>query len=100
LALKHLAAELKRKRQREAAVELWLELSRREPPLALEALEELAIHYEHHFRDFRQALEFTLAALARLEELSPSVAHRRRFVKRLERLQRKVTRVASPTLLR
>src|SRR5208337_3000013 len=60
LALKHLAAEFKRKRQHEPAVELWLELSRREPPLAVEALEELAIHYEHHLRDLRQALEFTL----------------------------------------
>jgi len=35
LALKHLAAEFKRQRQHESAVELWLELSRREPPLAL-----------------------------------------------------------------
>jgi hypothetical protein len=100
LALKHLAAELKRKRLHEAAVELWLELSRREPPLAVEALEELAIHYEHHLRDLRQALEFTLAALARLEERFPSVAHRKRFAKRLERLQRKQAQASSATLLR
>jgi tetratricopeptide (TPR) repeat protein len=100
LALKHLAAEFKRKRQHESAVELWLELSRREPPLAVEALEELAIHYEHHLRDLRQALEFTLAALARLEEQFPSVAHRKRFARRMERLQRKLARAASTTLLR
>jgi len=95
LALKHLAAEFKRKRQHESAVELWLELSRREPPLAVEALEELAIHYEHHLRDLRQALEFTLAALARLEEQFPSLAHRNRFARRMERLQRKLARASS-----
>jgi uncharacterized protein YprB with RNaseH-like and TPR domain len=100
LALKHLAAEFKRKRQHESAVELWLELSRREPPLAVEALEELAIHYEHHLRDPRQALEFTLAALARLEEQFPSLAHRKRFARRLERLQRKLARASGMTLLR
>jgi hypothetical protein len=94
LALKHLAAELKRKRQHEAAIELWLELSRREPPLAVEALEELAIHSEHHLRDLHHALEFTLAGVARLEEHFPSVAHRKRFAKRLERLQRKLARAA------
>ncbi len=95
LALKHLAAEFKRKRQHESAVELWLELSRREPPLAVEALEELAIHYEHHLRDLDQALEFTLAALARLEEQFPSLAHRNRFARRMERLQRKLARASS-----
>jgi hypothetical protein len=100
LALKHLAAEFKRKRQHEAAVELWLELSRREPPLAVEALEELAIHYEHRLWDLQQALEFTLAALARLEEQFPSVTHRKRFARRLERLQRKLARAPSATLLR
>jgi hypothetical protein len=57
---------------------------------ALEALEELAIHYEHQVRDFSQAIEFTLAALARLEQQSPSVPHRIRFARRLERLQRKL----------
>jgi len=100
LALRHLAAEFKRKRQHESAVELWLELSRREPPLAVEALEELAIHYEHHLRDLRQALEFTLAALTRLEEQFPSLAHRNRFARRMERLQRKLARASSATLLR
>jgi hypothetical protein len=99
LALKYLAAEFKRKRQHEAAAELWLELSRREPPLAVEALEELAIHYEHHLRDLQQAVEFTLAALTHLDGQSPSVAHRTRFAKRLERLQRKLASAPSATLL-
>ena len=94
LALKHLAAEFKRQRQHESAVELWVELSRREPPLAVEALEELAIHSEHRLRDLHQALEFTLAALAHLEGQFPSATHRTRFAKRLERLQRKQARAA------
>ena len=90
LALKHLAAEFKRQRQHESAVELWLELSRREPPLAVEALEELAMHYEHHLRNLEQALEFTLAALAHLDGPFPSVPHRTRFARRRERLKRKL----------
>jgi hypothetical protein len=99
LALKHLAAELKRKRQHDAAVELWLELSRREAPFAVEALEELAIHYEHHLHDLQQALEFTLAAMAHLEGRFPSVSHRTRFAKRLQRLQRKQAQAAGTPLL-
>jgi len=98
-ALKHLAAELKRQRQHESAIELWLELSRREPPFAVEALEELAIHFEHHMRDLERALEFTLAALARLEAQPPSASDRIRFARRLERLQRKQARSAATPLL-
>jgi tetratricopeptide (TPR) repeat protein len=94
LALKQLAAEFKCQRRQESAVELWLELARRESPLAVEALEELAIHSEHHLRDLEQALEFTLAALARLEQQFPSIAHRKRFAKRLERLQSKQARAS------
>jgi hypothetical protein len=99
LALKHLAAEFKRQRQHESAVELWLELSRREPPLAVEALEELAIHSEHHLGDLQQALEFTLAALAHLEGQFRSVPHHARFVKRMERIQRKLGRATKTVTL-
>jgi hypothetical protein len=99
LALKHLAAELKRKRQHESAVDLWLELSRRETPFALEALEELAIHYEHHLHDLPQALEFALAALARLTDQLPLVARRPRFTKRLERLQKKMAQASTAARL-
>ena len=101
LALKHLAVEFKRQRRHESAVELWLELSRREPPLAVEALEELAIHYEHRLRNLEQALEFTLAALAHLDGQSfPSAPHRARFARRRERIQRKLARTAATPLLR
>jgi hypothetical protein len=100
LALKHLAAEFKRQRQHESAVELWLELSRREPPLAVEALEELAMHYEHRLRNLEQALEFTVAALAHLDGQFPSLPHRARFARRRERIQRKLARTAATPLLR
>jgi uncharacterized protein YprB with RNaseH-like and TPR domain len=100
LALKHLAAEFKRQRQHESAVEFWLELSRREPPLAVEALEELAMHYEHRLRNLEQALEFTLAALAHLDGQFPSPPHRARFARRMERIQRKLARTAATPLLR
>jgi hypothetical protein len=99
LALKHLAAEFKRQRRHESAVELWLELSRREPPLAVEALEELAMHSEHRLRNLEQALEFTLAALAHLDGQFTSAPHRARFARRMERLQRKLARTASKVAL-
>ena len=98
-ALRHLAAEFKRQRQHESAAKLWLELSRREPPLALEALEELAIHSEHRLRNLEQALEFTLAALAHLDGQFRSVPHHARFVKRMERIQRKLGRAAQTVTL-
>jgi hypothetical protein len=99
LALKHLAAEFKRQRRHESAVEFWLELSRREPPLAVDALEELAMHYEHRLRNLEQALEFTLVALAHLDGQFPSPAHRARFARRRERIQRKLARTATTPLL-
>ncbi len=103
-ALHQLALQYKRQHRHELAVETWLELTRRPSPLALEALEELAIHYEHHRRDPKGAMEFTLAALERLAGgaapgagLEPGQAlalqkHTPRFAHRLERLQKKVAR--------
>ena len=141
-ALRQLALQHKRQGKHELAVEIWLELARRASPLALEAFEQLAIYYEHHRRDPKSALEFTLSALDRLSEHSPQnlppqgltrrgeapprpyqehqqtrdsalppdelqtlrnrsalppspVALLARFTHRLERLQRKVTRLPS-----
>jgi uncharacterized protein YprB with RNaseH-like and TPR domain len=88
-ALWQLAAQHKRRRQHDLAVELWNELARREAPFAIKALEELAIHYEHRRRDAATALEFTTVALERLRESSASHAHFERFARRLERLRKK-----------
>jgi hypothetical protein len=106
-ALHQLALQYKRQRRNELAVETWLELTRRASPLALEAFEELAIHYEHHVRDPRSAMEFTLAALELLEsggascgrpgraQGPPLQTDAERFTHRLERLQRKTARLQS-----
>lgn len=90
-ALWQLAMQYKRQRQYARAVEKWLELTRRPSPLGLEALEELAIHYEHRRRDVKGAMEFTLGALERSRE-QPSPARAERLTRRLERLQRKTAR--------
>jgi hypothetical protein len=91
-ALRHLAFQLKRQRRHELAAEAWLELTRREAPLAIKACEELAIYYEHRRRDSKTAHEFTAAALERLREQSPSHSQLPRFTRRLARLEKKLTR--------
>jgi len=89
-ALHHLALQYKRQRLHDLAEEKWLELAQRESPLALEALEELAIHYEHHRRDLDRAHEFTRRALDRLQEQSANSAFLTRFTHRARRLERKI----------
>jgi uncharacterized protein YprB with RNaseH-like and TPR domain len=99
-ALWQLASQHKRRREHEKAVELWNQLTRREEPLALKALEELAIYYEHRRRDAVTALVFTTAALDRLRERSPGVSYRQRFARRHARLEKKAQRAEnSRTLL-
>jgi hypothetical protein len=88
-ALHQLAAQYKRQRRHDLAVEKWRELAQRESPLAIIALEELAIHFEHHQRNPITAMEFTTAALKRLREQSPSSRQTARVAHRQERLQRK-----------
>ena len=96
-ALWQLAAQHKRRRQHDLAVELWNELARRETPFALRALEELAIHFEHRQRDVAAALEYTCTALENLRPVSSST-HFKRFSQRRERLERKAKRLAAPPL--
>jgi tetratricopeptide (TPR) repeat protein len=94
-ALHQLALQYKRQSQHGMAVETWLELIRLPSPLALEAFEELAIHYEHRQSDPQSAMEFTLTALERLREQPSPPPHAERFTHRLERLQRKTARLQS-----
>jgi hypothetical protein len=98
-ALWHLAAQYKRQRQHEKSVEIWVELTRREPPFAIEALEELAIYYEHRARDATRALEFTEAALQRLREDSSLRSHLDAFSRRRKRLEKKSARGVNPRAL-
>ena len=85
--------QYKRQRQYDLAVDTWLKLSERASELALEALEELAIHFEHHRCDPKRAMEFTLAALGRLREQPRASIHPERFTHRLARLQQKNERL-------
>ncbi len=102
-ALWHLAAQYKRQRNHDLAVELWSELVRRETEFTVDALEELAIYFEHRRRDSKTALKFSEMAIDRLRENAGAVLRPaptthpalKRFAHRLERLRRKSARTAS-----
>jgi uncharacterized protein len=117
-ALWHLAAQHKRRREYDQAVEIWEEIARRRSAWFVEALEQLAIHAEHRRRDAGAAIQFTERALAWLDEdararpanemgmwNSRDAQGRRtevgRFTYRLERLKRKAVTssvTAAPSL--
>ena len=88
-ALWHLAAHHKRQRQYADAMKLWQEVTRREPPFSIFALEELAIHYEHRRRDFTAALAATEAALDCLRVSPDFKSYVKRVTYRRERLKKK-----------
>jgi uncharacterized protein len=88
-ALWQLAAQHKKQRRYEQAVELWEEIIRGESRYLIEACEELAIHYEHRVRNAEKALEFAEAALRHLQENSGSHWRLERFTRRRERLRKK-----------
>ena len=88
-ALWHLAAQHKRERSYDAAVEAWIKISSLESRYMVQACEELAIHYEHRVRDANKALEFAEAAWLHLQNASGSHAWLERLAHRRERLLRK-----------
>lgn len=96
-ALMHLASQHKRQRRYDLAAELWEEVSRREAPFSILALEELAIHFEHREHDFSAALALTESALKHLRDLPAAKARRLRFEHRLERLRKKAASAAGLT---
>jgi hypothetical protein len=98
-ALWQLAVQHKQRREHEEAAELWNQLARREEPLALRALEELAIYYEHRRGDAVTALVFTTAALDRLREDSTGLSHQKRFARRQARLEKKAKRAENSRIL-
>lgn len=98
-ALWQLASQHKRSRQHENAVKLWRNLAEREAHFAVKALEELAIHYEHRERNVGTAMEFTMAAIARLRETPASALPLKRLNHRLERLRQKSARAGTPGAL-
>jgi uncharacterized protein YprB with RNaseH-like and TPR domain len=96
-ALWQLASQHKRRRQYERAAEVWLELARRADAFAIEALEELAIYYEHRRRDVTGALEFVEAARLRLGTSARADFHAQRFARRYVRLKKKSVRIVTPS---
>ncbi|MGH9451680.1 MAG: ribonuclease H-like domain-containing protein [Terriglobia bacterium] len=90
LALWQLANHHKRRRDFERAEPLWVELTRRETPVALSAYRELAIHYEHRRHDAAKALEFAEEALARLSTAPAAMGDAARFTHRRLRLLRRM----------
>jgi uncharacterized protein YprB with RNaseH-like and TPR domain len=88
-ALWQLASQHKRRREHGQAVELWLELTRREAPLSIRAFEELAIHYEHRQRDASKALEYAERA-AQHGNSTPGSAQHKKFSHRVKRLRKKI----------
>jgi uncharacterized protein YprB with RNaseH-like and TPR domain len=92
-ALWHLAAYHKRQRQYGEAMKLWQEVTLREAPFSIFALEELAIYYEHRRRDFPAALAATEAALDSLRVSPDFKGILKRVSYRRERLKRKAAGV-------
>ena len=88
-ALWQLAAQHKRERRYDAAVEAWMKISSLGSRYTVEACEELAIHYEHRVRDASKALEFAEAAYQCLQDKSGSHSRLERLAHRRERLLRK-----------
>ncbi|TAM79201.1 MAG: hypothetical protein EPN47_19525 [Acidobacteria bacterium] len=88
-ALWQLAAQHKKERQYDAAVEAWMKISSLGLRYTVEAFEELAIHYEHRARDANKALEYAMAAYEHLQDNSGSQARLERLAHRRERLLRK-----------
>jgi uncharacterized protein len=97
-ALWHLGAQHKCQGEFAAAIELWLELTRRDARYALAAYRELAIHYEHRIGDAERALAFTDSALQILKDQAHSVdtgnllfPHVENFTRRRARLQKRLS---------
>jgi uncharacterized protein YprB with RNaseH-like and TPR domain len=100
-ATRDLALMAKRRGEHQRAVELWLELSTH-PKDGILACEQLAMHYEHHVKDFAQALNFAQLALNKLRmQLTRSSARfaspttlrmEKKLVCRLERLRHRITK--------
>jgi len=93
-AMWHLAAQHKRARRYNEAVDLWMKIAGLDSRFAIVACEELAIYYEHRARDTAKALEFTETALRLLDQNTCSPSWMERFARRRQRLLRKSSQAA------
>ncbi|MDD2694329.1 MAG: ribonuclease H-like domain-containing protein [Anaerolineales bacterium] len=89
-AVRNLALLRKRRRELTMAVELWMKSAEYND---LEAFIELAKYYEHHEKDYAQALHWAQSAMEIIEEQAapaPKLAgYRAQLEHRLQRLERK-----------
>jgi uncharacterized protein len=92
-ALWHLGAQHKSQGDFAAAIEVWLELTRRDVRYALAAYRELAIHYEHRIGDAETALAFTESALQILKNEAHSAEGGSLFFPYIENFHRRRTRL-------
>ena len=91
-ALWHLALQHKRRGEYELAIEIWQELTRRGADFSVESFEQLAIHYEHRGRNAQAAMEFTKAAVEKIQE-SQAGAHQQTLGDQVEWLRRLAHRI-------
>jgi uncharacterized protein len=99
-ARRNLALLAKRRGDHEQAAALWLEIVA-DPQDGVLACEQLAIYYERRVRDRTRAMEFAKLALAKVRLQcaqtrkpflgSPNTSLESRLLRRLERLERKLT---------
>ncbi len=94
-ALWRLASHHKRQGEFADATKIWEVVTRREAPFCIQALEELAIHFEHRRRDLSAALAATEAALEHLRDFPVSKTLLHQFAYRRQRLKRKSARTAT-----
>jgi uncharacterized protein YprB with RNaseH-like and TPR domain len=93
-ALWQLAALHKRERRYQDAVEVWTKIIGLGSRYAVEAYEELAIHYEHRVRDAGKALEYAEAAFQRLREDPGSHFRQKCLTHRRQRLLGKLRKAS------
>jgi len=94
-ALRAYASLCRRAREHDAAAAAWhgvLDLPDCPPPLAREAREALAVHYEHRLRDFQTARRLAMQAL----QCGPSTARAQAVHYRVARLDRKLSPTPTP----
>lgn len=91
-ALWQIAAQHKKERRYDDAVQVWMKIIDLGSRFTVEACEELAIHYEHRERDANKALEFAEAAFHYHEESSGLRSRHERLAHRRQRLLKKSQR--------
>jgi uncharacterized protein len=96
--MQQLAGLFKSQEMHSQAAALWKAMISSSPAFVAEAWENLAIYYEHRDRNLLEALELTEHAIrrARGEEPGSRAANLERWLRRRDRLRRKMEKQVSP----